>query len=513
MQHANRLTCPSCRAPLKSGGRGIRIGKKITCPKCQVAFTVRPEDAEQAAAVNGGRLAIVLVVGWALIMGGAGLVAYCFAGNAPATQITQGSTQHGAKKIDDVSTALPLITPLQATVSVAEQRQIDEAIAKGTWYLRDHVLPTGDWQDVIGGGQLTVGFTSLPALTLLECGVPAEELVIQKAASIVRQQAPTEHANYDTYQKALAILFLDRLGDKQDESLIQYLALSLVAGQHPTDGSWTYSCPTLDRYLVPQLVAQLKDEKRALADWRSAALKGATLPGQNWNNAANPPVPAGWDNSNTQFAILALWVAQRHGVAIDRSIDLVEKKHFRPLQMGKGADPEGNYVDLDGSWYYDRNDPRGWRNSSRWPSMTCAGLLGLAVAHGVTKDPAEKKQKPLDDEAIKRGLDVLAREIDRAKEDRPMDLYFLWSLERVGVLFELAKIGGKDWYAWGRRYILPAQGADGSWRAGAYYGNNPTLDTCFALLFLKQANLAKDLTDKLQMLAAIGAPSIQGKKE
>jgi hypothetical protein len=95
-----------------------------------------------------------------------------------------------------------------------------------------------------------------------------------------------------------------------------------------------------------------------------------------------------------------------------------------------------------------------------------------------------------------------------------MDLYFLWSLERVGVLFNLAKIGGKDWYAWGRRSILPAQDADGSWKAGAYYGNNPLLNTCLALLFLKQANLAKDLSDKLRLLAAaVGAQPMPGKKE
>ena len=41
----------------------------------------------------------------------------------------------------------------------------------------------------------------------------------------------------------------------------------------------------------------------------------------------------------------------------------------------------------------------------------------------------------------------------------------------------------------------------GHWKDGAYYGNTPVLDTCFALLFLKQANLAKDLTTKLQLLA------------
>jgi hypothetical protein len=132
--------------------------------------------------------------------------------------------------------------------------------------------------------------------------------------------------------------------------------------------------------------------------------------------------------------------------------------------------------------------------------MTCSGLLGLALAHGTVKKPTQKKEKPLDDPAIRRGLAMLAREIDRPGEKRLWDLYFLWSLERVGVLYDLPAIDGKDWYAWGRKILLPRQRNDGSWGDGGYFGSTPLLDTCFALLFLKQANLTRDLTDKLQLL-------------
>ena len=104
---------------------------------------------------------------------------------------------------------------------------------------------------------------------------------------------------------------------------------------------------------------------------------------------------------------------------------------------------------------------------------------------------------------------MLGREIDRPDESlalatlkgRPLDLYFLWSLERVGVLFDLKKIEGKDWYAWGRAPLLERQQDDGSWKDGHYVGNSVVLDTCFALLFLKQANLAGDLTPKLRLLS------------
>jgi len=66
------------------------------------------------------------------------------------------------------------------------------------------------------------------------------------------------------------------------------------------------------------------------------------------------------------------------------------------------------------------------------------------------------------------------------------------------VLFNRRQIGGKDWYSWGAELLLDHQNADGSWMAGGYPGAMPIVDTCFALLFLKRANLAKDLTKKLE---------------
>ena len=67
--------------------------------------------------------------------------------------------------------------------------------------------------------------------------------------------------------------------------------------------------------------------------------------------------------------------------------------------------------------------------------------------------------------------------------------YFLWSLERLSVALDLETLGSKDWYNWGAEIILANQQPDGNWR-----GEYDTADTCFALLFLRRANLARDLT-------------------
>ncbi len=478
-----KAACPHCDAPLKST-RGVRAGKTITCPRCGVAFTVTGAQAAvvpvglpgaPAPRLNGSRLILVLLGMLLYLSGGTVLALYCFTIDAP-------KTPPAAEIIDAPpggpgDAGLPLAAPALPTVSVptAEQRKINDAIVKGVWFLRDHQQGNGSWNN-----DLPVGYAALGGLTLLECDVPADDPAVQKAAAFVREQSAKLARTYDNYQRSLSILFLDRLGDAKDQPLIQSLALCLIAGQHPTDGGWTYSSPALDRARVPQLLARLADKSQSLGSWRKTALNGQTF-------EIN-----GWDNSNTQFAILALWAARHHGVRIDPSIALVEK-HFRTTQLPSGPDPKGNNLNLDGSWLYNTVE-----NSSAWPSMTAAGLLGLAMAHGADLNT---QQKPLDDPAIKRGLAMLAREIDRTGDPRGPDYYFLWSLERVGVLYNLKKIDGKDWYAWGCKVLLPRQQADGSWKDGGYYGNTPVLDTCFVLLFLKQANLARDLTTKLQLLA------------
>jgi hypothetical protein len=207
-----------------------------------------------------------------------------------------------------------------------------------------------------------------------------------------------------------------------------------------------------------------------------------------WNKGQTKGVlGAPGDNSNTQFAMLGLWTARRYDVAAECPL-LYSYYRFQRSQGG------------DGGWGY---DGLGIGSSN---TMTCAGLLGIAVGTGAL--PSATKTK---DPAIEKGLNALAQYIAHPSKDadaRPpmQSMYFLWSVERVGVLYDLKTIGGKDWYAWGAQILLANQHGDGHWFGAQYLGQAESIDTCFALLFLKRANLTSDLTESLRLNMVIRDP-------
>jgi hypothetical protein len=489
-----------------------------------------------------------------------------------------------------------------------EQQVVNNAIDRGVAYLKRTQQKNGTWAQahVTVHGKHPAGYATLPALTLLECGVPASDPMIQKAAQFLRSKAAKLDA---TYELSLAVLLLDRIGDPKDQALIQTFALRLMAGQSAT-GGWGYKCPLLSGAAQKELLTALRHldpspedmpaavreigkkpgdltplakvpgagplEKIATpagapsltgSSHRGSPGESSSLSGGSLDESPSPPEPSAsppalgtdclglaflehnepetpreappakpehkagqgksskpyvlperlrmlpvvqdpdthllqdpqgkpynlvlttTDNSNTQFAILALWTAQRHDVPMRRSLNLIVRR-FATSQ------------NADGSWGYHYRFGGG--NDHRALTMTCVGLIGLAVGHGLAQPhPAGQ---PVQDQRIINGLFALSKTIGQLREpprDLPMEnLYYLWSLERVAVLYNLPIIGDKDWYRWGAQVLVSNQDVEGYWEHGGYVGNSPTIDTCLALLFLKRANLVKDLTDKLPFTPA-----------
>src|SRR5262249_20667033 len=134
------------------------------------------------------------------------------------------------------------------------------------------------------------------------------------------------------------------------------------------------------------------------------------------------------DNSNTQFAILALWAGRRHGVPLERTLALVVKR-FRTSQYPTGG---WNYGYAYTVGPENQKKTRNWTGTA---SMTCAGLLGLAVGHGLAVDIKAGGGGTGKDEAVERALQALSTGIGhnppwskRLQQER-YNLYLLWSVE------------------------------------------------------------------------------------
>lgn len=387
-----------------------------------------------------------------------------------------------------------------------EQKRVHKAIDLGIKYLRANQHADGAWKDASVGRTNPVGCAALPALALLECGVPPVDNAIQRAARLVREQAP---GCAETYDISLAILFLDRLGDKGDVPLLRSLALRLAAGQ-TARGGWNYKCPILAPHQEKALVERLRQLEAKIP---KAPIDRETLPA----SAKKPPPAKGTgvthsdagegDNSNTQFAILALWTARRYELPLGPAVLGIEYR-FRSTQQQNGW----------GYRCYNRpfNAVRG--------SMTCVGILALALGRGWH---AEEPMKAIGDEkrkdsGIDLGFKALGERLDKAVVVRSaaspkgdIDLYYLWSVERAAVLCDLKTIAGQDWYRWGLGYILPSQRADGSWSGGLHSGHSLAVSTSMGLLFLKRGDLMPDLRETLKQRVTItdpGAPKSPGEK-
>lgn len=410
----------------------------------------------------------------------------------------------------------------------ADKAAIDVAIDKGVKYLRETQNPSGSWGKGTGAGPgkgWGVGYTSLACLALLECGTPTTDPGIVKAAREVRKFADAGELTH-TYEISLAILFLDRMnGGKADRTRIQYLAARLMAGQS-LNGGWNYTVPKLTAVETatvlkslrmmspppPPFVPSSRDRPASLglcikasddvipkappppfdADkGRADALKLLSPVMRGWAVFLPPSLVAASDpdkkiadcNSNTHFAIIAVWAARKYDVPVEPTLALLAKR-FRVSQAN------------DGAWAY--HFVKGGGNSGT-RAMTCVGLLALAIGHVV--DP-EQGVPPEKDPKVVNAFVWLSKHIGAptgTADNKPPvknigGLYYMWAMERIAVVYDVEKLDKKDWYRWGAEVLLCHQKDDGSWSDGGYHGEHEVLNTAFAVLFLKRANLTPDLS-------------------
>jgi hypothetical protein len=441
-----------------------------------------------------------------------------------------------------------LVTAVAApAVAAPGDDDIKNAIRRGQYYLASlykHGVRGGGggFGDSLNGAALLsltggngCGSAALSGLALLESGLPATDPALVNLERALRSAAFSTKA---TYEVSLLILFFDRLGRKEDRPMIQFLTVRLLGGQL-RDGSWTYSCEglQLDAANERLIAGELTKEARVATPPAKTDPK-ETRPRKD----LDPPPPAkkdppkpepkkdepeglhprvkqlldmviraglgGWvtagDHSNTQFATVGLWVGRRHRVPVDAALKLLDK-HYRECQAA------------DGGWTYST------AGGPSTPSMTCAGLMAVAMGHGakLATEGARGEPRPgadlealMADKVVANGLKYVSQYLAAAADPRggaapdagdafssnrlSSNLYFMWSLERVGMVYGLKEFGKVDWYAWGAKELVRTQQRDGSWQDNGQTAQVTVENaTAFALLFLSRANAAEDLSTRL----------------
>lgn len=306
-------------------------------------------------------------------------------------------------------------------------RAIDGAVA----YLKREQAPDGTWPEASGG---EAGATALCTLALLNAGVPVEDPAIQKALERLR----IPQSNPWTYSTALRVMV------------------------------FANATPERDRAIIEKHVRWLE---------RTQITRPESLGGWGYPSAYA-------DNSNSQFAILALYEAERAGVKADIMTWRRAQTYWKAQQHRSGA------------WGYSALETQADHARSARGSMTCAGIGSLTIIAGaVQKGNARVEgddvlccQDPDDtDDAIQRGLEWLTRNFritENPNFGEQYRLYYLYGLERIGRLTARRFIGDHDWYREGADFLLRLKGdLNDHW--GPLRGEqHPHVNTSLALLFL-----------------------------
>ncbi len=526
----SKHTCPECQlvfeAPPSTNGA-------MNCPLCNCNFALHPVsqsiplnptprlDASGRQVLRGVATMAVL----ALLIGGM-LYAYHLIDNLGRKQVSPIAPQTHPPVIAEASPPSvesfpasppvaivsrpstptphrerqPVVAPAESQPPLSLAQRVNRAIDNGLAALCSGHKNYNE----------NLRYVPLLGLTLLECGVPRDDPLVR---SIVASTRARERTCFQTYDLVLAILFLDRFGDSRDRKLIRTLGQRLVDGQLEC-GAWTYSCIINERRFrpdygpsgipsIPPLPSLPSRSPPRAPPGRPGRPGRPGLPGLPGfpgltTSSGRLRISYRGDNSNTQFAILGLWVAQRHGLQA-RTALLATEQYFRETQHD------------DGSWAY-HPATNTWRDS-----MTCAGLMSLAMRHGLTGGIRANQRMNVHDAAVVRGLNFLAQSLDNVVcadnrilgVDAREPFYFLWSLERMAVIYDLKTIGNREWYPWAAEMLVDTQRRDGVW--------NNAVDTCFALLILNRSNFAPDLQLAVQQPPArpkggsMGPTIIQGR--
>jgi hypothetical protein len=369
------------------------------------------------------------------------------------------------------STALFL---LAAPVAFAQnapavsQREIDDAISRGLTYLKTAPSP---------GGHLQTNCDELIFLTILHGGMSEKDPVFKKYL----ESALTCELKH-TYKVALLAMCLEELDRVKYQVRIAHCAQFLIDNQC-ANGQWTYGRPTDLKHLPyveqPSSVASGSKPRNAVVEFDAERMKPKVVRRLAVKRNAELGGASG-DNSNTQYAALGLRACYDAGIDLPEATVHLARKWLVDSQCpDEGAKAAGDKKAVASG----ADAIRGWNykdaaSGNPYHAMT-AGAVGAVVIYDYILGMDWKK-----DPVARAGAAWLGKHFSVNT-----NYYYMYGLERAGMLYGTDTFGTRAWYPEGAALLLKQQKADGSWGNRENKDEN-TWDTCFAILFLKKATRA-----------------------
>jgi hypothetical protein len=322
-----------------------------------------------------------------------------------------------------------------------------------------------------------------------------------------------------TYCVSLQAMILEEIQRVKYQHRIAQCAQFLVDNQS-TQGFWGYGDPSIFVEDVPTTAPGRADVSSGTGKPGSAKkFDELPPPGMRYK----PPVKNKMkitkkregnpnDNSNTQYATLGLRACHDAGIeieakVIDALIDWYRKTQKQPeppeIQLDF-RDANGQPISKGQSGVMDaaKAPPAGWcygqHDHKAYGSMTAGSMGGLAIMLYIKDNDGGKRRSWRRDKDVLEGLAWLAKNFSVTYNPGPYEhggfaensqhqyYYYLYALERAGMLFGTETMGTHEWYPEGAKVLIESQGADGRWGGGV-------VDTCFAILFLKRATRPLDV--------------------
>ncbi|MBI5864606.1 MAG: DUF4159 domain-containing protein [Planctomycetes bacterium] len=170
-----------------------------------------------------------------------------------------------------------------------------------------------------------------------------------------------------------------------------------------------------------------------------------------------------YDNSNSQFGVLGVWMATEAGARSEKLTNfwrLVEQHWL-------------NQQNADGGWSYQKG-----QDQLSTGSMTAAGLTTMYVVLDRAYGRSGQRKAENVVGSINRALDWFGGRFgpENPSGSAQWQYYYLYGVERAGRASGRKYFRDRDWFRVGASWLLSKQQADGSW--GGLH------DTCFALMFL-----------------------------